>query len=691
MTLGAIDLGRTDEDSGLRTAEVRWGDGWTIPTQVAGVDCRRNWVECPARPGGQYMYFLLAQALPERLRGRTLYVRVEYFDHGSGTLELQYDALGDGAESIYRSAGSVTLSGAQSWRAHTFELPQVHFGGRQNGGADFRLWFGAGGASIAVNRLTVTDAAPASAPSVIRPGRDGVVAAVPFRLTWACEQDPDESEIVVSARPGRPASDARATLRVPGPVCTCDVDSSPALRAEDAAAGGTVFVCVRSRWGPRWSTWSEPVPVFVHTGPPGRPIILPGSTTGLVAWEGEPHTAYEVEVRQGTETRSSGRINSPWSHHGPARSAGGPDAEARVRLMNDAGTGEWSDWTRLGEPAEPPASRRLVGYSPAAYSAIADQDFDYRPVFTEMATWGVNFTRQWVLEAWAAQWPFVRDADGRFDLMRLDEQYLAHMRDLVALANSLGICVQVCLFDHCGLRHRDVYQAHPFRAGNNTQGVDINETNWFDLTAGDGMVGRVHENLARTVTRYLAGYDVVLEVINEPLSGTDDQVLDFHRAAYGWLRDAGARVVSANVEGDLALRCDALGFDMIAFHWRNGCGEPPAGIRAKVIGSTDTGTYRDIGDDETVLQYARDCAARGYHFEHLATQTPGDMRRSFIRALGETADRPTRRTGLAPSSRSAEQPLEILTVGFDRGHAITPGQLGLFFCDNPSGVAGLAQ
>jgi len=654
MTLGTIDLGRTDRDAGLRTAETRWGDGWTIATEMAGVDCRRNWIECPARPGGEYMYFLLAQPLPERMRGRTLYVRVEYFDDAGGTLELQYDAVGQGSESVYRSAGSVTLSGSQSWRAHTFELPQAHFAGRQNGGADFRLWFGEGGASIAVNRLTVTDAAPASTPSLILPGSEGAVATVPFRLVWACEQVPDESEIIISTQPVRPDGDVHPTLTVPGPGCVCDLDPSPALSAARAAAGDVVFICIRSRWGPRRSAWSEPSPVFVHTGPPARPAITPDSTTGLVVWEGEPHTAYEVEVRRGEQTTSSGLVRSAWRHHGPARAADDSDTEARVRLTNEAGTGDWSDWAPLAKPADPPAARRFVGYSPAAYSAIADQAFDYRPVFTEMATYGINFTRQWVLEAWAAQWPFIREADGRFDLMRLDEQYLAHMRDLVALANSLGTCVQVTLLDHCGLRHKDVYQAHPFRAGNNTQGVGIDETNWYDLAAGDGMAGRIYENLVRTVAQYLAGYDVVLEVINEPLSGTDDQVFEFHRAAYGWLRDAGARVVSANVEGDLARRCDALGFDLIGFHWPRGCGEPPAGLKAGVIGSTDTGSYRDIGADQTVLQYARDCAARGYHFEHLATQTPGDVRRSFLRALGETADRPAPTPGAGPGRASAE-------------------------------------
>ena len=63
-------------------------------------------------------------------------ITVSYYDSGTGTVALQYDGWsGD----PYHTAGTITLTGSDTWKTASFTVAGAYFGGLENAGADFRL------------------------------------------------------------------------------------------------------------------------------------------------------------------------------------------------------------------------------------------------------------------------------------------------------------------------------------------------------------------------------------------------------------------------------------------------------------------------------------------------------------------------------------------------------------------------
>jgi hypothetical protein len=66
-------------------------------------------------------------------------IEVEYYDNtGNTVLGLQYDSTSS-ARQPGHTASAITTTGSNTWRTVRFEIADAFFGGRQNGGADFRL------------------------------------------------------------------------------------------------------------------------------------------------------------------------------------------------------------------------------------------------------------------------------------------------------------------------------------------------------------------------------------------------------------------------------------------------------------------------------------------------------------------------------------------------------------------------
>jgi Big-like domain-containing protein len=63
-------------------------------------------------------------------------ITVSYYDSGTGTVALQYD---NGFSDPYHTAGTITLTGSDTWKTATFTVSGAYFGGLENAGADFRL------------------------------------------------------------------------------------------------------------------------------------------------------------------------------------------------------------------------------------------------------------------------------------------------------------------------------------------------------------------------------------------------------------------------------------------------------------------------------------------------------------------------------------------------------------------------
>jgi hypothetical protein len=114
------------------------GDGEFTRASVDGVECIVN--ENPQR--GTYLYIDVVDRLAFRggARGMRVEVRLQSDDPLSG-IQLQYDADGPAEpDNIYRRVSPSWRKQDGRWSLIGFEAPSPYLGGRENSGADFRVF-----------------------------------------------------------------------------------------------------------------------------------------------------------------------------------------------------------------------------------------------------------------------------------------------------------------------------------------------------------------------------------------------------------------------------------------------------------------------------------------------------------------------------------------------------------------------
>ena len=140
----ADDLGDPDSPKGLTVREE--GDGHTTATTAGGLPARTT-----TGTGSFYMYFNVDNTLvPGGTYDATAYVR--YFDHGTGSWDIQYDAT----DAAYKDSVRITDTNTDTWKTAVIPLPGAHLASRENGGTDLRLNIGNGTQAIGRLALTVT-------------------------------------------------------------------------------------------------------------------------------------------------------------------------------------------------------------------------------------------------------------------------------------------------------------------------------------------------------------------------------------------------------------------------------------------------------------------------------------------------------------------------------------------------------
>jgi hypothetical protein len=130
----SIALGSPDVPKGI--THLQNGDGNTTGAAIGGRSCRQN-----VNPSVDlYFYFNVSDTFAYLGSLPDLYLVVEYYDTGTGSLDLQYDSnTGSTLPAFYKNGGSVALTGSNTWKQKTFHLTDAYFGNRQNAGADFRI------------------------------------------------------------------------------------------------------------------------------------------------------------------------------------------------------------------------------------------------------------------------------------------------------------------------------------------------------------------------------------------------------------------------------------------------------------------------------------------------------------------------------------------------------------------------
>jgi hypothetical protein len=174
-----IDLGMVDEEDGI-FRRIN-GDGDTIYTSIGGRECRRN--ELPG--SDNFMYFSVIGTYSYQGSNPALYITIDYYDQDNGTIELHYDSPGSDLSDKYKRGGSVTVTGTNTWKQHTFQIGDAYFGNRQNAAADFRI-FRTVGYNLYLDKVTVSDvpAGPPSQATYPNPSHQATGVALAADLSW---------------------------------------------------------------------------------------------------------------------------------------------------------------------------------------------------------------------------------------------------------------------------------------------------------------------------------------------------------------------------------------------------------------------------------------------------------------------------------------------------------------------------
>jgi hypothetical protein len=128
-----VDMGNPDAIQGLAPTVV--GDGDTAPATIGGRSCRVN--VNPAQDF--YFYFSVADAWAYQGSKPNVYISMDYYDTGTGSLSLQYDSIGPDFSFYYKNVVGPTYTNTNTWKHYTWHVTDANFGNRQNGGADFRI------------------------------------------------------------------------------------------------------------------------------------------------------------------------------------------------------------------------------------------------------------------------------------------------------------------------------------------------------------------------------------------------------------------------------------------------------------------------------------------------------------------------------------------------------------------------
>ncbi|HEX6449438.1 MAG TPA: Ig-like domain-containing protein [Trebonia sp.] len=208
-------------------------------------------------------------------------VKVSYYDSGTGTVALQYD---NGINDPYHTAGTITLTGSDTWKTATFTVTGAYFGGDENAAADFRL---DAQQPIAVHSVGMSVTGPAVPATTEFP-------TAPTITTPATNQTVGQS----SSISGTSIPDGKVTVSE-GSTALCTATASDAGSWSCAPANGltqgrqTVTATVTDTTGYTGPS-SAAVTFIASNSPPGTAVV--GSVVGPTNYSygmSENNSAYD--------------------------------------------------------------------------------------------------------------------------------------------------------------------------------------------------------------------------------------------------------------------------------------------------------------------------------------------------------------------------------------------------------------
>ncbi|QGQ98997.1 S-layer protein [Paenibacillus psychroresistens] len=139
----SVKLGATPVENGI---SPRAGDNGT-GLQTGDIGGTTYWQTNKAA-GTTYLYMNVEDSFINDNTDSDIQVAITYYDEGSGSFSLQYDALG--ADNSFKDAGVFTYGDSHQWKTKVFTLLDGKFANR-TGGSDFRINIEGGGINADLN------------------------------------------------------------------------------------------------------------------------------------------------------------------------------------------------------------------------------------------------------------------------------------------------------------------------------------------------------------------------------------------------------------------------------------------------------------------------------------------------------------------------------------------------------------
>ncbi len=242
LTEVSIDL--NNPDVGVCMTHIQGGDGDTSPITIGGRSCRQN-----VNPAEDfYFYFDICDAWAFQGNKPDVYIIMDYYDSGTGTITLNYDSsTGTGIPAYYRVGGSVNLTNSNTWKSATFHVTDAYFGNRENGGADFR--FGDVGNTFYLDKVRVTTQAP-TPPIIVPPVIDACTyPGIPYTKQLTLTQGSPAPTWTLLVGPAGATVNANGLVSGWTPSAANFGDVAFTVRASNSEGSDTVSwtVCVLSR------------------------------------------------------------------------------------------------------------------------------------------------------------------------------------------------------------------------------------------------------------------------------------------------------------------------------------------------------------------------------------------------------------------------------------------------------------
>jgi hypothetical protein len=146
-------LGSANANYGLTQVDYASSGGATTTASDVGGRTARTTAGGTAH-GNNDMYFDIADSVA-RTSSYDATFAISYYDAGTGSISLQYD---NGPADPNHTAGTITLTGSNTWKTATITASGAYFGNLEAANADFRLH---AGTPITVHSVAVTITGPA--------------------------------------------------------------------------------------------------------------------------------------------------------------------------------------------------------------------------------------------------------------------------------------------------------------------------------------------------------------------------------------------------------------------------------------------------------------------------------------------------------------------------------------------------